>query len=115
MAYQEEKERQQRLKDMMMVSQMMASHPPFSNPLSETPKLTVSLLQMDLGTARREHIFTADRRSEFDRVPKSALEATRASNVRGTDANRQAEQNKDKLSAWHSKDSSNHHLIIPCC
>ncbi len=46
---------------------------------------------------------TVDKKSQFDRVSKSSLEANRASNVRGTGEYELAQKNKEKLSAWASK------------
>ncbi|PLB54415.1 hypothetical protein P170DRAFT_421128 [Aspergillus steynii IBT 23096] len=56
-------------------------------------------LQMeDLGSARREYISTADKKMR--QVSMQALEAARMSNVRGSEAQRTAEANKDKLAEW---------------
>ncbi|KAH8428773.1 uncharacterized protein LDX57_006455 [Aspergillus melleus] len=57
-------------------------------------------LQMeDLGSARREFISTSDIKKR-ENVSLQFLEAGRMSNVRGTEAQRQAEANKEQLSAW---------------
>ncbi|EAW10162.1 uncharacterized protein ACLA_046270 [Aspergillus clavatus NRRL 1] len=57
-------------------------------------------LQMeDLGTLRREHISTADSKS-FRNIRLKDIEATRMSNVAGTDAERVAKANAPRLNAW---------------
>ncbi|KAK1139041.1 hypothetical protein N8T08_001345 [Aspergillus melleus] len=57
-------------------------------------------LQMeDLGSARREFISTSDIKKR-ENISLQFLEAGRMSNVRGTEAQRQAEANKEQLSAW---------------
>ncbi|PKY02211.1 hypothetical protein P168DRAFT_320766 [Aspergillus campestris IBT 28561] len=57
-------------------------------------------LQMaDLGTARREHISTADS-AKFNKLRLEDIEATRLSNKVGSRAQRLAQANKDKLAGW---------------
>ncbi|KAL2002378.1 hypothetical protein VTN02DRAFT_85 [Thermoascus thermophilus] len=58
-------------------------------------------LQMaDLGTARREYISTVDKPNIFSHVRLEEIEASRLSNVKGSDAQRLAEKNKVQLNAW---------------
>ncbi|KAK2739098.1 hypothetical protein FQN57_006664 [Myotisia sp. PD_48] len=55
----------------------------------------------DLGTARREHISTVDLPNKYHCTTRAELEASRASNIAGTDSHKLAEQNKSKLGAWN--------------
>ncbi|KAL2013861.1 hypothetical protein VTN00DRAFT_1386 [Thermoascus crustaceus] len=58
-------------------------------------------LQMaDLGTARREYISTVDKPNIFSHVRLEEIEASRLSNVKGSDAQRLAEKNRAQLNAW---------------
>ncbi|KAJ5915089.1 hypothetical protein N7454_011201 [Penicillium verhagenii] len=69
---------------------------------SETQRIArLQAMQMaDLGTARREHLSTADKRSNFENVKLSELEAHRQSNIPGTLAYKQAQKHKDGLQGW---------------
>ncbi|THC88837.1 hypothetical protein EYZ11_011721 [Aspergillus tanneri] len=59
-------------------------------------------LQMeDLGTARREFISTSDK-TKLRNVSLSDIEASRMSNVAGSEAQRTAQANKEKLSEWNN-------------
>lgn len=59
-------------------------------------------LQADLGTARREYISTADN-NRYSRVRLEDIEASRMSNIPGSEAQRLAQANKQKLNEWSSK------------
>ncbi|EEP80728.1 predicted protein [Uncinocarpus reesii 1704] len=60
----------------------------------------LQILQMeDLGLARRDYLSTRDEGSK-QRLSLRHLEAFRASNQEGTQSQRLAEENKDKLDAW---------------
>ncbi|WEW55500.1 hypothetical protein PRK78_000931 [Emydomyces testavorans] len=60
----------------------------------------LQVLQMeDLGLARRDYLSTRDEGKRFS-VSLDKLDASRASNQEGTQCQRLAEQNKDKLNAW---------------
>ncbi|RJE24139.1 hypothetical protein PHISCL_03513 [Aspergillus sclerotialis] len=57
-------------------------------------------LQMaDLGTARREYISTADNK-DYDRIRLEDIEASRLSNIKGSEAQRLAQVNKEHLNKW---------------
>lgn len=60
------------------------------------------MLQADLGTARRELISTAEAR-RFVGARLEDIEAARMSNVSGSEAQRLANVNKEKLNEWSSK------------
>ncbi|PYH95157.1 hypothetical protein BO71DRAFT_429316 [Aspergillus ellipticus CBS 707.79] len=60
-----------------------------------------SLQMEDLGTARREYISTSDGRGNF-RVRVEDIEATRESNIPGSNAQRMAEANRASLTDWAS-------------
>lgn len=56
-----------------------------------------------MGTARREYVTTVNsQRKDLERVRLEDVEASRLSNVAGTNAQQLAERNKSKLSAWSS-------------
>ncbi|KAJ5324254.1 hypothetical protein N7476_002854 [Penicillium atrosanguineum] len=58
-------------------------------------------LQMDdLGTARRERLSTEDDPRNIHRVQHEVLEASRESNIPGTEAFRRASQNRTALAGW---------------
>lgn len=58
--------------------------------------------QADLGTARREHVSTVDDAKNISHARLADIEATRKSNIPGTDAARLAKKDEARLSAWSS-------------
>lgn len=58
--------------------------------------------QADLGTARREHISTADDTHRHIQADMAAIERCRPSNIAGTMEYKQAQMNKSSLDAWTS-------------
>ncbi|KAI9371556.1 hypothetical protein BJX61DRAFT_20982 [Aspergillus egyptiacus] len=67
--------------------------------MAETAAERLNRLQMeDLGTARREYISTVDRQFRNTRV--EVIEATRRSNLPGSDEQRVAEANRSRLEGW---------------
>lgn len=62
----------------------------------------VVYLQADLGSARREYISTADNKN-YDGIRLEDIEASRLSNIKGSEAQRLAQANKERLNQWSSK------------
>jgi hypothetical protein len=73
--------------------------------------LTRLPLQADLGTARREHISTADDTHRRVQAEMAVIERRRPSNVAGTKEHKQAEMNKGSLNAWTSMFQDQDHLF----
>ncbi|PLN78870.1 hypothetical protein BDW42DRAFT_187095 [Aspergillus taichungensis] len=68
--------------------------------MDSVTKERLQKLQMaDLGTARREQISTADS-AKFNKLRLEDIEATRLSNKVGSNAQRLAQANKEKLAGW---------------
>ncbi|KAJ5665746.1 uncharacterized protein N7477_008194 [Penicillium maclennaniae] len=84
------------------VSKMEGSAHDQSNSSAEAAKQErLMRLQMDdLGTARRERLSTEDDPKNIHHVQHQVLEATRGSNIPGTEAYRKASQNRTALAAW---------------